>query len=166
MSNKWERYRKASTWITPWISGNFTIPAKGEKTVSYTISAPTNASPGGHYGAVFFNSPAGDTSKTSTDPATISMVRRIGMLFMINLSGKIVVDTNIWTIEVNQNWWWAAAVPLSAPTVNFLDNPVEYIKEKGKKFMMIFSDPEEVQKITEEVNPFWENQYWMEKTFR
>jgi hypothetical protein len=143
---------KASTWITPWINGNFTIPAKWEKTVSYTISAPINASPGGHYGAVFFNSPSGGWS----DDATISMVRRIGMLFMINLSGKIFVDTNIWNIEVVQNWWWTAAIPLLAPTVNFIDNPIAYIKEKGKKFMMVFTDPEEVQKMAEEINPFWE----------
>jgi hypothetical protein len=143
---------KASTWITPWISGNFTIPPKWEKTVSYTISAPINASPGGHYGAIFFNSPSGGWS----DDATISMVRRIGMLFMINLSGKIFVDTSVWTIEVVQKWWWTGVMPLLAPTVNFIDNPIVYIKEKGKKFMMVFTDPEEVQKMAQEINPFWE----------
>ena len=143
---------KASTWITPWIIGNFTVPAKWEKVITYTISAPTNASPGGHYGAIFFNSPSG----WWTDAATISMVRRIGMLFMINLSGKIVVDTTIWDIQVNQNWRGTPIMPLLAPTVNFIDNPVEYIKEKGQKLMMIFTDPEEVQKIAEEINPFWE----------
>ena len=86
---------KASTWIVSWINGNFIIPPKWEKTVSYTISAPINASPGGHYGAIFFNSP---TSWGWGDIASISMERRIGMLFMINVSGKIVVDTTVWNI--------------------------------------------------------------------
>jgi len=153
----WEKdIEKASTWITPWISGNFTIPPKWEKTVTYTISAPINASPGGHYGAVFFNSPVGWVQSSDS---TISMVRRIGMLYLINISWEIVVDTNIWQISFTQNGGgsaWLSSAPVSSNTPQFLDSPVEYIKEKAKKFVMIFEDTEELKKVADEVNPFWE----------
>lgn len=153
----WEKdIEKASTWITPGISGNFTIPPKWEKTVTYTISAPINASPGWHYGAVFFNSPV---QWAQASDAAISMVRRIGMLYLINISGEIVVDTNIGQISFTQNGGWSpwlSSAPNSSSVTQFLDSPVEYIKDKAKKFVMIFEDPEELKKVADEVNPFWE----------
>jgi hypothetical protein len=72
---------KASTWITPSITGNFTVPARTSRNISYTVTAPANATPGGHYGAIFFNNP----DSTSGTGNSVSMVRRIGMLFMMTI---------------------------------------------------------------------------------
>ena len=46
----------SSTWITV-SESNFVVPARTTKTITYTINAPANAAPGGHYGAIFFNNP-------------------------------------------------------------------------------------------------------------
>ena len=46
----------SSTWITV-TECNFTVPAKTSKVISYTVTVPQSAAPGGHYGAIFFNNP-------------------------------------------------------------------------------------------------------------
>ena len=88
---------KASTWIIPSVTGNFTVPARGSRTIPYTVTAPSGAVPGGHYGAIFFNNP----DQSGANGNSVSMVRRIGMLFMITISGNIVVDTQLGDILID-----------------------------------------------------------------
>ncbi|MDQ7008813.1 MAG: Fn3-like domain-containing protein, partial [Candidatus Gracilibacteria bacterium] len=44
--------QQLSNWISLSSSG-FTIPANSKKEISFNIDIPSNATPGGHYGAVF-----------------------------------------------------------------------------------------------------------------
>lgn len=46
-----------ATWITFDMTGLFTIGPRANRVITYTIHTPMNAIPGGHYGAIFFNSP-------------------------------------------------------------------------------------------------------------
>lgn len=46
-----------ASWIQFTGSDHFTVPAKGEKKITFTINPPLNTLPGGHYGAIFFNNP-------------------------------------------------------------------------------------------------------------
>ncbi len=59
--------------------------------ITYTVTAPTGAAPGGHYGAIFFNNPDANPSAANT----VGMIRRIGMLYMIQIPGNIIVDPDI-----------------------------------------------------------------------
>jgi hypothetical protein len=60
------------------------------------------------------------------------MNRRIGMLYLMNVAGDIVVDTKFGDILIDSE-------SLTADDVDFFSAPTEYIK---KKFQMVFSDPE------------------------
>jgi hypothetical protein len=53
---------KSSTWITTDASGMFSVPARGSRVINFTVSVPVNATPGGHYGAIFLNNPDGSVS--------------------------------------------------------------------------------------------------------
>lgn len=74
--------------LSNWISlseDHFTL-AKGEsKEVSFTVTIPKNAEPGGHYGAIFFAPAPKDGSK-------VSVVQRIGALILINVPGSVEVN--------------------------------------------------------------------------
>lgn len=86
----------SSTWIQV-SEANFTVPPHTTKTITYTVTAPSGAAPGGHYGAIFFNNP--DTGVAAAN--TVGMVRRIGMLYMIQIPGNIIVDPDIGSILVD-----------------------------------------------------------------
>jgi hypothetical protein len=137
----WINIDKSSTWIQVQ-SGTFNVPAKWEKIITYKVNVPQGATPGGHYGAVFFNNQ--DIAKGWS---SIAMNRRIGMLYLMNVAGDIVVDTKFGDILIDSD-------NLGIDDVDFFSAPTEYIK---KKFQMIFSDPEWASKeILQEINPVWE----------
>lgn len=53
---------KSSTWITTSEPGTFTVAPQTSKVIRYNVTVPSNASPGGHYGAIFFNNPTTATA--------------------------------------------------------------------------------------------------------
>lgn len=55
------------------------------------MNVPSNAPPGGHYGAVIFNNPDVDL----TTGSAVRMNRRINVLYLATVPGNIVVDTTI-----------------------------------------------------------------------
>lgn len=122
----------ASTWIKIDGADRFTVPAKSEKIVKYTVSPPKWATPGGHYGAIFFNNPGQSSAGNSVD-----MVRRIGMLYLINVPWNIIVDTELGDILID--------IPMnSAPDIwdRLKRNP---------------GDRSAWKDILGELNPFWES---------
>lgn len=63
---------------------NLTL-AKGEtREVRFTVQAPANAEPGGHYGAVFFSPGVAGQSQ-------VSVVQRLGVLLLVNVPGNVEV---------------------------------------------------------------------------
>lgn len=73
--------------------------------MNYIINTPANAVPGGHYGAVFFNSP------DNSDGGTISMNRRIGSLLLVTVPGDIVVAPEFGSILIDSHGGTSPAVP-------------------------------------------------------
>lgn len=78
-----------ASWITFDSSESFVVPPRSEKKMNVIVTAPKNALPWGHYGAIFFNNPeSGGTSGN-----TVKMVKRTWILLLVNVPGKIVYDT-------------------------------------------------------------------------
>jgi zinc-ribbon domain len=85
--------QELSTWIsidTP----EFTILPGSEKTINFTITVPTNATPGGHYGAVFFKNPNSEVATSGN----IGIDVDYGVLILVNVTGE--TDTE-WEIPDN-----------------------------------------------------------------
>lgn len=75
------------------------IPPKSTIEVSYTISAPLDAEPGGHYGAVFLSLDPPDLEK-ETSGSKISP--KTGVLFLVKISGDVIEQANIESFTVNE----------------------------------------------------------------
>ncbi len=103
--------QQLSSWIT--ISqSSVTIAPWEEATVDFTIDVPANATPGWHYGAVFFKN---DGSETSAG-GTIGINVDYGILVLVNVSGDIIIDAEIWDPSIS--WWgtWDHRKPPKAET--------------------------------------------------
>ncbi len=76
--------------IAKWISFSQTKLALAPEQIvefEYTIAVPTDAEPGGHYGAVFF---ANEPEATVTDTSKVTMGSMIGSLLLIRTPGQVV----------------------------------------------------------------------------
>lgn len=62
------------------------VPAKNIQELKYTIDVPKDAEPGGHYGAVFFETVADNDTSFDND---VHVKSRVGALFMVTVSGDI-----------------------------------------------------------------------------
>lgn len=113
-------------------SDRFTVPARSEKVVTYTVTVPPNATPGGHYGAIFFNNPGQGSNGNA-----VNMVRRIGMLYLIKVPGDIVVKTDLGDILID------------IPEFNSAPNIWDRLKRNFKD-MNAWTD------VVRELNPHWE----------
>lgn len=70
-------------WIRP-EKNRYTLAAGESITVTYTITVPTGARPGGHYGAVFAETqPAGDTRGNS-----VARKKRVGTIIYATVEGQ------------------------------------------------------------------------------
>jgi hypothetical protein len=71
--------------ISNWVNVNdnrvITINPNGKAEVPFTIAVPSDAEPGGHYGAIFFAPPGGG--------GQVSISERIGSLVLVRVSGEI-----------------------------------------------------------------------------
>lgn len=63
---------------------NVTLAQGETREVRFTVSAPTGAEPGGHYGAVFFSPGVAGQSQ-------VAIVQRLGVLLLVNVPGNIEV---------------------------------------------------------------------------
>ncbi len=69
-------------WITVGSTQTFTFKLGESKQVPYTIVAPPNAEPGGHYGVVFFKA-------TQPSPAgSLKVGTQVGMLVLVTIPGN------------------------------------------------------------------------------
>jgi hypothetical protein len=96
-----------SSWISYDTADRFIVPPKSEKKLNLIITAPSDAIPGGHYGAIFFNNP--DTGEV--DGNTVKMVKRTGILLLATVPGQIIYNTEFGDIGID-----LSAAPSSAPS--------------------------------------------------
>ena len=86
-----------ASWISFETTGLFTIAPKSNRKINYSINTPTGAIPGGHYGAIFFNSP----EHNNVTGGSISMNRRIGSLLLVTVPGDIVVAPEFGSVLID-----------------------------------------------------------------
>lgn len=86
-----------STWITI-DTDNFTIGPKETKDINFTIQIPENATPGGHYGAVFFKNTALGNSQ-----GQIGVSVDYGVLILVTVSGEIIIQPEITDPIISNN---------------------------------------------------------------
>ena len=76
------------TTLASWVSvslDKFSLAAQETKEVSFTISVPSDAEPGGHYAAIFFKTiPGTEDSKTQLGVST-----RVGALTLVSVPGNV-----------------------------------------------------------------------------
>lgn len=137
--------------ITP---KEFVLSPKEQKIVSFTISVPKNAEPGGHYGTILAS-----TESVSGPKATgATIVQRVGSLVLLTVPGKMkegllvkrftaphyseygpipftIVFKNTGTVHVKPtgfititDWWGKKVADLRFPSHNILPNGVRLIK--------------------------------------
>lgn len=80
-----------ANWIT--IEDKNLTLAQGEtREIRFTVKVPSNAEPGGHYGAIFF-APA-------PDKAQVAVVQRLGALVLVEVPGEAKVSGNFESFDV------------------------------------------------------------------
>jgi hypothetical protein len=91
----------SSEWaMSRWVSAeprSFTLGPSETASITVRVAVPTNAEPGGHYAAVFFESAPSPSGQTS-------VVAKVGTLMLLRVSGKIVESGRLaldapWLIE-------------------------------------------------------------------
>ncbi|MDD3302683.1 MAG: hypothetical protein PHN31_03930 [Candidatus Gracilibacteria bacterium] len=109
--------------VTPGIS-NFTIQAGSNLDIPFTLTIPNNATPGGNYGAIFFN-----TEKYGN--GQIKIQNQIGVLIYNKVPGDTEAEGNIDNITIHvSNGGWGGVLP-----DNSTDNS-DSIGEKIKDFIL------------------------------
>lgn len=82
-----------ATGIVQWTSaeqGPFTLAAGAKDTVIITIDTPSNADPGGHYVAVFFNQVL-----EADEPGQVNIESKLGTLFLATVTGSYTEQGSI-----------------------------------------------------------------------
>lgn len=72
-------------WVTLNTPDNFTLDSGEVKNISYTIKAPLDAEPGGHFGAVFFKA-----SLLPSEGQQLKVSTRVGMLILATIPGSFL----------------------------------------------------------------------------
>lgn len=86
-----------SKWIT--VLQEFTIEPNESKEISYSITVPANAEPGGKYGVIFF-SPSIPGSPASGN--SVIAIPKIGALLLMTVPGQITYDGKIVEFSANK----------------------------------------------------------------
>nr|MDD3720338.1 zinc ribbon domain-containing protein [Candidatus Gracilibacteria bacterium] len=84
-----------ANWVTPSVQ-SFTIGAGQSLDIPFTINVPTNATPGGHYGAIFFNVKENENGQ-------INIQKRIGILLLLKVPGILKAEGEINNISITVN---------------------------------------------------------------
>ena len=149
--------QQLSTWINIGTE-DFVLGPKQEKEVIFTIDVPSNATPGWHYGAVFFH------YQTQEERAgnQVSINVDYGVLILVNVEGEIIKEGEVKDVVIKSTWWsgwWAQKddCPLWDMSYSYydwicVDNP--FTKEEVKK---------KEEKIDEVVENEWEHNQWSEE---
>lgn len=83
-------------WLTV-SEKSFSLKANESKTINYTVNVPANATPGGHYGVIFFSPSL--ASKDESNANAVLAIPKIGSLVLFTVPGAISYIGNISSFE-------------------------------------------------------------------
>jgi len=84
-----------SSWVN--VTDTFTLKSKEVKEVAYTITAPADAEPGGHYGSILFTPSL--VNPTALNGSGTIIASEIGALILVNVPGAINYGAKIASFE-------------------------------------------------------------------
>ena len=134
--------QQLSTWITI-NDSSVTVNQWKEVTTSFTIDVPENATPGGHYGAIFFKNPGSESTG-----GNIGINVDYGILVLVTVSGEIDVEVEIWdpVIENTSNSNSSSFFKWSQFTTIPWNNP--WYVWKNEEGVAVYQNPDDC--------PFWD----------
>jgi len=94
--------QELSSWITI-DTDSFVIGPGESKTVNFTINVPTDATPGWHYGAVFFKNNASEVSTSGNVWINVDY----GILVLVDVNWEIDTGWEMWEPTISIGWWTA-----------------------------------------------------------
>jgi len=113
--------------LSEWISlstSDFNIAPWETKSITYTLTVPANATPGGHYWAVFFKNNSSETSSW----AAVWINVDYGVIILVNVAWNLNTDIEIKDPVIKKtDWWWSELVKDNCP---FWDLTSSYFDKK------------------------------------
>lgn len=79
---------------------SFTLKANESKTVNYTINVPQVASPGGHYGVIFFSPTLASGAQANSN--SVLAIPKVGALILFTVPGAITYNGKISSFETGK----------------------------------------------------------------
>lgn len=90
--------------IRSWISviDSFNLEARESKDITATLSIPSNAEPGGHYGVIRFSGRAPTIEGTG-----VGLAASAGSLVLVRVAGEVDEQLDLLTFQTSQNNTWS-----------------------------------------------------------
>lgn len=112
------------TWMRT--ENSVTLLPGEQKTVSFTISIPQNAEPGGHFGVIFW----GTSPENSADGKQLAVSAKTGLLVLLSVSGQVKEGGGLLDFFTKDNKFWYNSLPVSF-IYRFRNDGGDRIKPKG-----------------------------------
>lgn len=90
----------ASSWIS-FYPQKLALPAQGKGVIEYTIRVPADATPGGHYSVMFFESVLGKTPQDKQG-VSVQYTGRLGSLFEVQITGTVERAGEITNVTIGE----------------------------------------------------------------
>lgn len=103
--------------LASWVKcepAEFTLQPGVQQTVKFTITVPSNAEPGGHYGTVV----AGATAVAGPETTGATIVPRVGTLILLTVPGEAKENLSIKEFSVGQDYFDQGPVSFTAKFEN------------------------------------------------
>lgn len=119
--------------IAKWVSvepKELNLLARGRQDVSYTIRVPSDASPGGHYGAILVGTPP-----TKVEANGAAVVQRLGSLLLLRVSGTANEDAVISSFRTKTySGTWEEEVSSDGNTKTLAPREEDFSKERFQRY--------------------------------
>lgn len=113
-----------ATWISA--PAKITLKALEKKTVPFTVTAPKNADPGGHFAAIFWG-----TTPPQTEGGQVSVGAKVGILVLLKVSGQVKEGADLLGFSTQNSQRFFAGVPL-AFSYRFQNSGTDRVKPDGE----------------------------------
>lgn len=95
------------TWIKT--DESVTLSPGEQKTLSFSISIPKNAEPGGHFGIIFF----GTSPEKSSDGKQLAVSAKTGLLILLSVNGEVKEGGGLLGFSTEGNKFFYNSLPVS-----------------------------------------------------
>lgn len=112
------------TWMST--EGSVTLAPKASKIVSIHIAIPSDATPGGHFGVVFWG-----TAPEKTEPGTLAVTAKTGMLVLLSVNGDVKEAGGLTDFATKDHKFWYNTLPVSF-IYHFKNDGGDRVKPEGK----------------------------------